>query len=850
MYAIFYQTNNVVHIKEHYYIHSDNEQENEYVENINESINISHPDKDIGAIEIHVVDEYGAELMDLTIDCINNLSEKSLSSVTDKSGYTIFKELPLASYTVEATHPDYLSLKNSRKTLKLDSDNREVSLMLAHSRTLSVNIVDNESNANIHDASISLFSRKISTESNYSVSDIYVNEFNKRNYHLKMGNIDGKLFTTDNLQYGEYSIVVEANDFLDHEQKLLINKIDNVYTIRLNKYGVIEGSVINESGSPIFLADVNISKKDNNGIMLISNISTQKGLYSFSALPKGTYYLSANHPDYESNRSSETIIKLEKDYEYCDLILKKKKCRISGIVINNFNEKPIKDIRVIAFKEKKIGVNKTFDHKDVYTNDVSDQNGSFEIEVEQGYDYFITIENKDHNWFISNGVYNPITSDKEGFLIPAIDSDISQFFIRLEEVKAIHGVVVDENNNPAPNAMVWATDIDTSSKFPTVTTNTDGLFTYPINFIVNNEKYNAIKFHAIHKDSGVAEGESLPAQNLLGSEIKLVLHKGIGKIYGTVTIDGDIPKTKGFIKVVEAMERLKTSYDKNGRYELYGLTMGESTVVFGSEATDIHYTEINLSTHNNEIEVNVDLKKTGSNFIEGRVFDPEMNPVSNVQVFCKNWNIHFGTICHTDTEGYYRIEDLYDGNYDVYFQSKDQNNYENQLFGIPTGSSNVDIILDKKGCKIQGTLYWIDKKPLLASTFLTLYNVENFMRPIREIPTNESDGSFSFTINQKGDYMVKMDINKRKISGATFFTIDDDAPESLNVDLYLEQDADLMNITGQYMTASNQPVERFRCKVINLENINQNISENCWNGKIRLLLYPGSYKWLLTRICA
>jgi protocatechuate 3,4-dioxygenase beta subunit len=313
---------------------------------------------------------------------------------------------------------------------------------------------------------------------------------------------------------------------------------------------------------------------------------------------------------------------------------------------------------------------------------------------------------------------------------------------------AVTGRVVDEASNPIANAQVSTAGIwNLGSSVEPVTSDANGGFT--LTLAAGTHTLVAVdKEHAPSRSTPVVVGTK-PVDGLL-----IVMKVG-GRLAGKVVDTKHQPIAFATVRVagkgseMYGVSRRQTTTDKDGAFELRGLSRAKLDVRAETDTAGSKIVSFDLTTINEKKDVELVLDVTGT--ISGIVVDDKAQPVPEVQV-ASTPDVFGGadddslaltgfSTATTDGDGKFTIHGLPDGPYKLHASRHETQRFNLEGTAAKTGDTNVKLVLATPG-SVKGTLAKSDgKPPVLAS-------VRAGWRP----GTPATDGVFLVDDLEPGDY--------------------------------------------------------------------------------------------------
>lgn len=613
--------------------------------------------------------------------------------------------------------------------------------------------------------------------------------------------------------------------------------------------GTIQGRVIDDASQPLHLAEVQLQKKSGAGFVILSTAATQKGFFSFPDLLPAVYQLAARCDSCAITPESNQIVELKHTSEFVTLTLPRLRYAIRGLVREKENHKPVAGQNVVCVKEYRRPNHKNFKFpEDIVHRAPSDSAGRFEFPAVNPGTYLLTFDSiysatSPQTIANSNANGGDYFGPPQGRVATLVDRDIEDVLIETAAFPLVAGTVRNEAGELIEGATINADLYDYRNSDLTVRSDAKGCYEYPVTVLNNDGVSVSLTLKAYHPEyGGDRENVGGFAAGTVKRRVDFILKKGTGKLYGTVTINGQPLKEGDDVQFEFHDPYRKISLHLNASQPTYRITdieLGNYAVVWAkaNNTADVHY-EITLTRETPEKQVDIDLKSLGSLSISGAVSDKNGNPLESVMVIAKRWNI-IQTHVKSDANGFYQLDELQEGAYDLYFSVQGENPLESGIYSVAAGSRNVNIVLDGNFWRVSGRGIYFDGRPL-ADTFLNLHRADN---PICAIlyPETKSDGSYSFNLYQPGVYTLSYSARGRV--AAEQFVIEPDTPTQIQLDLKFSDDPPLVRVFGHYFEKENRPVERFTYYLVGApsQRFYPTLGVTGGDGVFTVLAEPGQY---------
>lgn len=619
--------------------------------------------------------------------------------------------------------------------------------------------------------------------------------------------------------------------------------------LQTGESGIILGSVIDDASEPLHLAEVQLQKKSGAGLIVLSTATAQKGFFSFPDLQPAVYQLTARHDSCAITPDSIQIVELKHATEFVTITLPRLRYAIRGLAREKVSKKPVVGQTVVCVKEYRRSNHKNFRFpEDIAYLTQSDSAGRFDFPSVIPGTYLVTFDSiysATSPYTISNSNANggDYFGPPQGRVVTLVDRDVEDVLIETAAFPRITGTVRNEAGESIEGATISADLHDYRESDFTARTDAKGTYDYPVTVLNNDGVSVPLTLKAFHPKYGGANQsvEGFEA-GTVKNRVDFVLKKGMGKLYGTVTIDSQPLKEENDVQF-EFHDRYRhISLRLNANQPTYRITdieLGTEPMIWAKaeNTTDLQYS-IKLTTETPEKKMDIDLKTLGTFSISGVVTDKNGNPLEGVMVIAKRWNL-IQNKTETDANGFYRLDELLEGGYDLYFADQGENHLEGGLYGVLAGSQDVNIAMDSNPWRISGRGLYTEGRPL-ANTFLDLHRAEN---PISAIfyPETKDDGSYSFVIYQPGVYILSDSAGGR--IAVRQFTIEPDTPKEIQLDLVYSDDPPVIQVCGRYYEKETMPVERFTYFLVG--NPSQRyypaLGQIGSNGNFILMAEPGEY---------
>lgn len=387
-------------------------------------------------------------------------------------------------------------------------------------------------------------------------------------------------------------------------------------------------------------------------------------------------------------------------------------------------------------KKQKYYVNLTVEVKDSSTNQPitganvagAGKTGSTDA---SGYVMFSNIEgNKKHSFTVKAREYNDYS-----FNINVEKQSLSYTAYLSKQKGTITGVVFDHNKNPLEGATISIPNTVITTK-----SNGDGSFilndvpvsSKPYTLDVTKENYGTRKVYNVLVTS------EKPNYNVP----EIILSNEPGKLKGTVIEEGGSPLANVDILISEANETTIT--DSRGSYSI-DLLPGEYTVILSHQQYQTVTKYLVKINSNKDTVLNAELKpKPGA--LAGNVIDDNNRAIDNVRVTLIGTN-YFNI---TDTSGYFYIDGIKPGDYNVSFTHelyKDSSAIVNINKAEETRLNNFK--LSPKTGTLQGSV--IDQNteaPIKGAIVKSLTTLDS--------TTTESNGAFALENIRIGEHRISV----------------------------------------------------------------------------------------------
>ncbi|MBL7117388.1 MAG: carboxypeptidase regulatory-like domain-containing protein, partial [Candidatus Syntrophoarchaeum sp.] len=370
----------------------------------------------------------------------------------------------------------------------------------------------------------------------------------------------------------------------------------------------------------------------------------------------------------------------------------------------------------------------------IYVSTNTDSAGYYTVEGLINGIYIVTAEGE---WG-SNLVSNPTGADiKEG---ETIELD---FMLRTAGI--ISGRVTDENGLPVVYVDVEAFSTHGYGSYGWAYTDYDGYYT--ITGLQSGE-YTVIAYGYLY---GLADN-STTAFVQLGAKttVNFILHKG-GTLTGEVTDENGTAAP--YVGVSAAGE--SNGYDEtdlSGHYTITGLRDGEYTVIASEYSTNLADSTTAIVTSGETTTANLTLHEGG--VVQGRVADVNGTGIANAWVQMDILTYYYGYYNQTNSTGYYMIEGIPDGIYNITASSYGYCGYEGDLadnssvIAITQGQTTIYDFILQKGGVIKGKVTTQDEIPVVG----VFVSAEGSSYGYTYTST---DGNYTITRLQAGTYEVR-----------------------------------------------------------------------------------------------
>ncbi|MBI1391016.1 MAG: hypothetical protein GC154_21525 [bacterium] len=576
------------------------------------------------------------------------------------------------------------------------------------------------------------------------------------------GEADGQ-FTLQINSPGPFTVTVEHPGYNRFHREVAPS--EQTIRIYLTPEGSVAGQVIDPRGEAVDNAVVTAQAAT--GLWRKSTRSDQRsGLFFFDDPPQSALTVSAEQEGFSD--SGQAHKRIEPPFgEFIILRLDQPAFSISGRVLNADTKAPVKGVKVQCL------------NREPAWNTIpvieSGENGYYEFTRLRPGTYSVSVvESYANDWPWKAA---PDTGSRS---VRLVEGDAQNIDLEAYNPAQLTGRVVDSSNQPVQDANVFLLS-DSSRKYMT---DAEGNFTMynlpPLSQLDANEKVQA--FH-LTRGSGLSE--PLQADGQGGYAPVTIALQGPCTIKGTVVDETGAPVEGAHVQVSLLRWRERTpALPEDARLRDVCGPEGEFTLVVpvpfsesggGNQAVPIYAwgKEENPERYSAPVEIllvpdqTVELTLTialqNLDSISGRVSDSFGQPISNVQVaaIAVSSNGSYGGHAVSREDGSYSFSTsspLRKGVYDLRFAFRGNPSMSGNLYQVPTGTQNADIVLSSKNWRVTGAVFDAQTEKALQKfgIFLEAHPIAERSHPyVRSFRFNSLDASYEIPFNEPGDYRLR-----------------------------------------------------------------------------------------------
>ncbi|MGM7702003.1 carboxypeptidase regulatory-like domain-containing protein [Pseudalkalibacillus sp. Hm43] len=637
----------------------------------------------------------GNPIQNATVQVTNGLGVTVATTMTDASGdYTVPRLAP-GSYTVTFIAEGYGSQSIGAKIRSAETTTLNVELVKLVG-AISGTVTDNSGNT-LSGATVEIFLNNILVASTTTDSN--------------------GTYVINNLIPGAYTVSVSKENFgTETVGASVVENQTSIANVSLTPDpGTLTGTVLTTTGDPIEGAVLTV-KDSRTGANITQVLTNNQGIYTATGLAPGTYIITAQAEDFQSQQKGATI--LSNQTTTANFTLEANPASVTGTIINASTGLPITGV-VIEVKVVDFNGN-------VVTTTFTDLNGQYEVNNLMPATYGIQASAPDFQTNSATVTLQPgETSVTNVTLTP--------------EPGSIIGTITDTSGNPLSNVLIRIVD-DTGFLVGTVLTDSNGDYVFdglaPGNYTV----------------TAIAEGfQSSSTGAIVQSNETTVVNQSLvsnpGSISGSVT-----PVEDGTIITLSTSEGIpisSTIANSNGDFQFNNLQPGQYIVTAtapnyqtsstGATVISDQVTSVSLTIQPNPAEVG------------GTITDTSGNPVTNATIQILDDN---GTVLQsggTDQNGQYAIGNLPPGSFTIVVNAQD---YSSATDGVTLEAGQIvtdaNFVLVPDPGTIVGQITDTNGDVIPGATII-IRNAENI--PIRTTTTNEF-GEFLVEGIAPGSYTV------------------------------------------------------------------------------------------------
>ena len=745
-----------------------------------ETPNLNIPDSKPGRLTGSTLDQDGQtySLVALMIDSATSSTKPCAKTVADSYG-RFSLELPSGDYIISATAGDALETVTQEITL-LSGTEASTTLFLSREKSIRFLIIDEESRPVSSvivrlSASLQAFPKK--------AISIYPSQ--ARLTYQGISDASG-MVNLSSLWPGTYYAETQANGYFDHIQPIVTTEKE-IYTFVVKKQAILHCSVVDQLNEPVFMAAVELRKTDTGSIAILNKQTSQTGQCEFDKLGRGTYQVSASHPDYTQTEPSKADINLHCDEQNTVLVLSRKGRRVAGSVLTAKEHSPVPNFtvglydRVYARGQTPIGISKT-NEKGVFQfenilpglyriEDISKANVNIEYRV------FLPV----------NGI--PVTIEK---------NDVEGIEILAYPLTSVSGHIYTKKGIPVADAYVGSGHFET----PAIRSDKTGFYFVRSLYLFKPEK-NGLTVFAFHPDFGWGKSKGVyyaPGDKLENVDVVLGDESGL-TIWGTVTGKDGVPLPQANVQSSTFNDFPPQNYPANqqGCYEIKNaLTecyLIASVTGYQSEEHLFHCRWDEKGRKEVSFRLTPDSNGTGE--ISGIVIDANGNPMPFVTVealLCQaSMRYPMDTEkTTTDSQGFFVFKNRKAGRmYQLYATSTKVPFYKKQVNSVYPGGECVVIVLESTPVELKISLDLQEVQSILKQTDGLFVDVLSGNYQVPKLTEFWNAGEFpekSITL-QSADYnsvYVHIVCNKYSIYGRQSFAIGNNQTNPITVNIHLQ----------------------------------------------------------------
>lgn len=583
-----------------------------------------------GSISGTVVDESGNPIKNANVFVylVDNLQIRN-SGWTDSNGNYSINNLNSGDYIVQIYAEGWIKQQRTDYVTVIASNNTsQINFTLRPGGSITGTVLDEQGKP----------------ITNARVCAVPVNESSIRTYYCvdDYGN-----YLINSLDSGDYIVEAKAEGWIiqqwaEHVTVNPPNKTGNI-NFTLKKGGSISGQVVDEQGQPIVKALVTISDNSSSYLCRTDDI----GKYVFQSLISGTYEVNVRATGWiKQTYKNRVEVVAPNDISNINFTLQRGGS-ISGQVIDDSGN-PINNANVNVY---------SIDDALITYFSNTDDLGNYIVSSMKSGEYRIQI--RASGW---------ITQEYSTNVIVYAPNDTSQINFTLHPEGSISGTISDEQETPITNADVLAVPVNGNSISSVNRSNTSG--NYLITGLESGDYIVKVQAKGWIKQQRIEPVTVTASQKT--ENINFILKRG-GSISGQVLDEQKQPVENAQVYVYD-LDNSSYYYcytDDNGNYIIQSLPSGTYKVNVNANGwiRQKYSNSVEVVVPNDTSNINFVLLRGGS--ISGRVVDNNGNPISNATVYATDIEgDSVGYLGNCDEIGYFKLDGLPGGNYQVKVQAK------------------------------------------------------------------------------------------------------------------------------------------------------------------------------------
>lgn len=523
----------------------------------------------------------------------------------------------------------------------------------------------------------------------------------------------------------------------------------------LVKNGGLAGRVIDQYDDPIPFANVSIRAL--RGVWLRDLRAGADGRFAVNDAPEGRVQVTAGMEGFTDNGQGSREVESPSPEEIV-LRLSQPSYSISGVVARAEDGQGVSNFHLMARKQDEGGAPAEV------LRAVTGAGGAYRFESLKPGTYLVSSDAKANQ---GTGYAVPLEHDYKN--VRVLERDARDVNFEVTGSLEVRGVVADSSNRPVSGAEVGVVQVPGAQTVSGV----DGNFTLSgVPYASSGSGTASARFggeglRLYAKHARMGNGYSDPLPMTPGTEIpevRIVLD-GFSSLRGTVVDSGGAPVAGA--RVVLRDQSMGTSQeqqtDGSGAFFFQNVSNAnpEASQFRGTHVIEAHHE--NYASLVREIRIepggeqSIQLQLEGGGQIAGRVLDMEGQPLGGARVTARG-PMGEERAALSGGDGVYVIQSLPQGQYDITYRLDTNPPLTGALYQVPSGSNNVDIMLQPGEWRVTGTAFdAAENRPLGYYTMNVegTPSVPGARRFVESREVNTPDGTFQITLTEPGLYRFR-----------------------------------------------------------------------------------------------